>query len=54
MPSDNWIRVSDIAESLMADFKAGRIHKRTEDRMTFEDWEAQPDPVDEDEDGEEA
>lgn len=48
MPSDGIVDLVPVIENLMAAFKSGLRFERTQDRMTFEDWEALPDPIEED------
>jgi hypothetical protein len=51
MPSKDWIDVRDLIPQIMANYAAGRApqDQREKDAQAFADWEAQPDPVDDDE-----
>lgn len=43
------VKVDDILLEIEAAFKKGVRSARTDERMTFEDWEAQPDPEEDEE-----
>lgn len=53
MNSDGIVDLGPVIKNLREAFESGRTFERTEDRMTFEDWEAQPDPVEDEDEGEE-